>query len=59
MKEQEYKKHIIGMKLDKLQEGDFVYTRTNEENTLSEFARKLREEIEKEKNNGKRTRKQG
>ena len=54
MKEQEYKKHIIGMKLDKLQEGDFIYSRTDEKNTLSEFAKKLKE-IEKGEKNGKKS----
>lgn len=52
MKLQEYKKHIKGIKLDKLQEGDFNYERLEETFTLSNYAKKIRDEInEKERKN--------
>ena len=45
MKEQNYKQHIQGMPLDKLQEGTFKYNPANKHTTLSEFAKKLRAEL--------------
>lgn len=54
MKEQNYKKNIIGMHdvtsgipLDKLQQGDFIYeSREAVENTLSHFAESVRNEVD-------------
>ena len=50
MKEQEYKKHIKGCSLDKLQEGDFVYDKVKNQKTLSDFAKELREKMTSEGN---------
>ena len=45
MKEQNYKKHIQGVPLDKLQEGYFEYDRAHRNTTLSEYAKKIRKEV--------------
>lgn len=48
MKEQNYKQHIQGMPLDKLQEGKFDYTDVDSRSSLSEYAKKLRSELNSE-----------
>ena len=49
MKEHNYVKHINGLydgiALDKLQEGDFIYDERMMKGTLSEFAKKVRDDV--------------
>lgn len=45
MKEQSYKQHIQGMPLDKIQEGRFEYSPADTKTTLSEYAKKLRDDL--------------
>lgn len=48
MKEQNYKKLINGISLDKLQEGDFCYGPASDSQiTLSQFAKQVRAETDK------------
>lgn len=48
------KKDLKGQPLDKIQEGYFCYEKSVKYNTLSEYARHIREQInKKEKGNGK------
>lgn len=44
MKEQNYKQHIQGMPLDKIQEGSFEYEAVKH-TTLSQYAKMLRDQV--------------